>query len=155
MGYTIVDIMNKLLGIEESGKSFYLELAAKESRNIKLASVARILAKEEERHIALYLDLLHTPQPVEDMEISFDVYDRAVKLLSEFSRFSKSPKAQDAKELINWALSFERENLALVLSIRGLLVRTAEDTQSHAYNILSEVIREEEKHISNLEQFTR
>jgi hypothetical protein len=155
MGYTIADIMNKLLEIEESGRNFYLKLAAKQAHNINLASVAQILAKEKERHIALYSHLIDRPQLLEDMEISFDIYDRAAKLLSESYGFRKSPQAQDAKELIHWALSFEKENLALVLSIRGILVQTPEDIQSHAYHILSEVIREEEKHISSLEQFIR
>ncbi len=155
MGYTILDIMNKLLDIEKNGRDFYLNLAARQPEDIKLATVARILSKEEERHILLYSNMLNSEQSEASQEISFDVYDRAVKLLNDFIRVNKSPETKDAKDLILWALAFEKENLALVLSIRGLLVRSTEDSESYPYRILSEVIQEEEKHINNLEQFVR
>lgn len=155
MGYTILDIMNKLLDIEKNGRDFYLKLADQYANQAKLAAAARVLSKEEERHIRVYSDLLNTQLPLEETMISFEVYDRAVKLLHDFRRINKGPEAQDVQDLINWALAFEKENLALVLSIRGLLVRSTEDAESYPYQILSEVIREEEKHISNLEQFIR
>ena len=51
------------------------------------------------------------------------------------------------------ALDFEKQNLALILRIQGLLVKQLEDIETVTYNALKLLVEEEQKHIKALEAF--
>ena len=61
----------------------------------------------------------------------------------------------DIQQLLHFALDFEKQNLALVMSIQGLLVRGLNGNSSITYNVLTEIIDEEKKHIDDIERFIR
>lgn len=62
---------------------------------------------------------------------------------------------KDIEELLKFALDFEKQTLSLVLSIQGLLIRDSADSGTVTYNVLSEIVKEEKKHIENIERFLR
>ncbi|WP_161486978.1 hypothetical protein [Clostridium magnum] len=45
--------------------------------------------------------------------------------------------------------------MALVLSVRGLLIKSQEDLDKGSYKILSEIIKEEQKHVDDIDSLLR
>ena len=152
MLYTIIDILDKIIGVEEKGREIYLQLAEESKDNVKLASVARILALEEQRHIEIYTNMKKKYQDAAP-SIEFDVYDRVSKLIIDFFKTSYKLDSQNVNELLKAALSFENENLALIIAIRDFVGANGINGENTVYEILSSIIDEEQKHVSNLELF--
>lgn len=154
MSYTIVDLLKKLEALEENAFSMYKELASlEEGYDIKLRTVARILASEEERHIALYRKLIGQAEKEPETTIDFSIYDKASSLVDSFKKRIVKPKVKSVKELVQFSVEFERENVALLIDIRGRMVRKEEDSVTFNYLTLTELIMEEQKHVETLNVF--
>lgn len=154
MAYTVFDLLDKLQNGEKKGYEMYMEIASRENLDQKTQSVARIFAKEEENHIEIYHKLKRNAKGRNKIEIDFDIYDQSSKLVSEFS-YLPTEKIQDVQTLLRFAFHFEKENLALVLRLQGLLVRNKKDINSTSYIILSKLIEEEKQHVKNIENFIK
>lgn len=150
--YTIIDLLDKLITIEQKGYEMYrlISLMDDIDNNIKL--VAKILAKEEQRHGNIYKDLKTEMQKIDLPMIDFSVYDKASNLISSF-RYPSSGHISSVEELLRFALNFEEQGISLVMSIQGLLIRETGDSSSITYNVLTQIIEEERKHIENIERF--
>ncbi|MFA5524519.1 MAG: hypothetical protein WDA24_09180 [Tissierellales bacterium] len=153
--YTIVDIMDKLIEIEENLLNFYkqLQMDMKIEERVKLA--AGVLAREERRHIITYKGIKKEISNFKDIEIDFDIYDSASKIILEFKRGLIYSEVSDVKKLLSCALDFEHRNIALIIRIQGLLVRSMEDTQTNSYKALTKIIHEEEQHVNMIKIFLR
>lgn len=150
--YTIIDLLDKIIQIETRGFEMYEYISLRTDIDPKIKTVARILALEEKRHAKMYTHIKNKIPLGELTPIDFDIYDQASKLINNF----RTPDAQylaSIEELLRFASDFEKQSISLVLSIQGLLVREAEDSDSITYKTLSEIIKEEEKHIENIENF--
>lgn len=154
MGYSIVDLLDNLIVIEQNTCRMYRYIASSDSSAANsLKTVAMVLAKEEERHIAFYQNIKKEVSLHKDIEIDFDIYDKASSLVLEFKKFIAKPQAKNAEELVQYALNMERENVALLLNVQGRLVRKPDDRDTMSYLALSDLITEEQKHINNLQVF--
>ena len=152
MGYNIVDILDKLIMIEQKGYAIYERISQMENVDEKIRVVARILADQEIRHMVSYKRIRKLTKKGDMPSIDFDIYDQASQLISGHI-LPPSVHMADIQQLLKFAIDFEKQGLALLMRIQGLLVRGAEAEGSINYNVLSEIIKEEKKHIKDLEGF--
>jgi rubrerythrin len=155
MGYTVVDLLDKFISIEQSGYELYTKVANEADVPEKVRTIAKVFAIEENRHIELYKDLKERVKDDPDISIDFSIYDRASKMISDFAKFTRNFSAKDTNELIDFFLNFEEENLALLIIIQGILVQSKEDEKTTRYKVLAELIKEEQKHIDEVSVFKR
>lgn len=154
MAYRISDLIEKLITIEESAEQLYssIEKFYKES-NPAVSMVAKTLAKEEKRHILYYKAVKRDVEKKNNEEIDFFLYDKAVKQLYEFGKYLQIPKLNNVRDLVMFAVEFEKNNVGLLLDIQGKLVEKLEDVNNEVYEVLTRIIKEEQKHEKTLEQF--
>lgn len=154
MGYTVIDILDKLIIIEKKGYEMYHGISMLETIDEKIKVVARILADQELKHMSLYQKIKETVEKGVVPSIDFDLYDQASQLLSSAMQPSLI-NIVDIKQLLEFSLDFEEQNLALVIRIQGLLVRMVDKEKSVSYQVLTEIIREEKRHIREIRNFIR
>lgn len=153
-GYNILDILDKLIVIEEKGYHMYHSITLREDVNERVKVVARILTDQETKHMRLYKQIKAITEAGDLPSIDFDIYDQASQLLFNFIHPTLL-HITDIQQLLQFALDYEKQNLALVMSIQGLLVRGLGGSSSVTYNVLTKIIEEEKKHIRDIESFIR
>ena len=153
--YTIDNLIDKLIKIEEEGSNLYLIISENNNIEKKLQIMTKVLSNEEKKHIIIYEGFKKNSTTYDNIEIELTTYDRAVELIYEFSKVKTKNNIKNVRELFKFALIFEKENLALVLIISGLFVKTHEDINSKNYMIISEIIKEEQKHVNLIEDIIK
>jgi len=91
----------------------------------------------------------------EDIEIDFDIYDKAYSLMNEFKKRIFTPQISSVPELLMFAYEFEKSNTALLLDIRGRMVRDSKDSVNFNYLTITEIILEEQKHSNAIAMFLK
>lgn len=155
MGYTIEDLLEKMLLIEQKAKTFYKNVCQMSSNLPKVELAASVLAKEEDRHIEYYKNLKSSFANTENIEISLDVYDKASSLIIEFKNKIINPNATSVQELLKFALDFENENIALIIKIRDRLAGIGNENNTRSNEILSILLEEERRHVRNIKKFIK
>jgi rubrerythrin len=156
MAYTLVDLLEKLRAIEECAAKMYEEIANNCSKkNKKISIAAKVLLAEEMRHVGYYSEMIKDSKGHEDIEIDFDIYDKAYSLMNEFRNRIYTPQVSSVAELITFASEFEKSNIALLLDIRGRMVRDSSDSTNFNYLAITEIILEEQKHSDALSSFIK
>jgi len=156
MAYTLVDLLEKLRAIEECTVNMYEEIANNCSKKDKKISIAaKVLKAEELRHVENYGKLISDAQKQEDIEIDFDIYDKAYSLMNEFKKRIFTPQISSVPELLMFAYEFEKSNTALLLDIGGRMVRDSKDSVNFNYLTITEIILEEQKHSNAIAMFLK
>lgn len=155
MAYTIVDLLDKFILIEQKGYEMFMVIAANEAVEERIKALARIFASEEKRHSEIYKGLKEKMAGEPGIDVDLGIYDRASKLIYEFLNGNRIARTQNAKDILEFCLDFEKENLALIMSIQGILVSGEKSADSKNYRLLEELIGEEQKHIKNIELFLK
>lgn len=153
--YTIIDVLDKLIDIEKKAYTSYVK--AMDVKNIpqSVKTVIQVLAREEKRHIQLYKSIKEEVKDKEGLDIDFESYDKISKPLSDFSKWIVSIEFDNVSNLLQYAVDLEKKHLALAITIQGILVKNLEDETTIAYRVLTELIENGNKHIDNLEKFTK
>jgi hypothetical protein len=148
--YDIRDVLNKGIDIAKKRKNFY-EVARDNQGDIRLRMIVNVLIKSTENEILNYENLILgiTDEMAEGLDFAF--YDKISSLVNQFSRTIVGPSTNNRKDLIKFAIDQENSVLALILDIQGRLVMDNESYDNQAYKVLSEVIEEKRKLISQLE----
>lgn len=154
MGYTILDILDKLIQVEINIKNVYLEVA-KITKFRRVNIVARILSKDKERHIEYYKEIREENSFELEEDIPFDIYDKISFLVNQFKTRIRIENFNTLDELLDYALDYEEMNKALLIDMQGRLLRKKEDNNTVAYKVLLEIIRERQKHINNIQNFIK
>ena len=156
MAYNIVDLLGKLKTLEENAFHMYSSMASAEGcPDIRLCTAAKVLAKEEERHTRFYRRLIEQAEQQPETEIDFSIYDKASSLVEGFRKMIVKPQVTSVQELIQFAVEFEKDNVALLIDIRGRMVKREEDHIDFNYLTLTELILEEQKHVDMLKGFIK
>jgi len=153
--YTIDNLIDKLIQIEQEGHDLYLMISENTNVENKLKIMAKILAVEETKHMLAYEGFKKNQSPYDNIEIDFTTYDKATELIYEFSKIKTKNYISDVTELFKSALIFEKENLSLVLILSGLFVKSYKDLESRNYLIFSEIIKEEQMHVDLMEDILK
>ena len=152
MSYTIIDLLDKFITIEQTGYEIFI---ANDEVQEKIKTLAKIFANEEKRHINLYKSLKEKMENEPDIEVDFNVYDKASTLIYEFSKTNRLKVEKNPRKLLETCLNFEKDTLALALSIRGIFMRSKDDADSTNYQVLTEIVNVEQKHVENIEIFLK
>ncbi|MBV7271750.1 ferritin family protein [Clostridium thailandense] len=147
MNYTILDILEKLINIEEDALKIYIQISETAQNNsLRISVVAKTIAKQEQKHIQYYKNLMHAWDDKLTEPIDFYLYDKAAKLLFEFINNIQLPQINSVKQLLRFALEFERSNIGLLLDIQGRLLEKIDDVNNDIYKVISIIIKEEQEH---------
>ncbi|MCR1933452.1 hypothetical protein ACQX0N_01275 [Clostridium tepidum] len=152
MGYNIIDIIDNLIYIEEKGYNMFKEIS-ENCKDSKVSIVAKTIANQENKHIQYYENLKENIKTLEKEDIDFFIYDKISARIQQFKFNMNITKMDNVKELINFSIDFEKENLALLIDIQGQLVRKETDTNMLSYNVMGKIINEEKKHIELLNPY--
>lgn len=148
MGYTIYDLIEKLIDIEKSALQLYIKIEEEyrtKSRSISI--VTKAIAKQEEKHIEYYEKLkIDLEKDLKNENIEVYLYDKVAKLLIEFKMYIDIPKIDVVQDLIKYSLEFEKNNIALLLDIQGRLLEKEDDVNNNVYKVISNIINEEQGH---------
>lgn len=155
MTYTVVDLLDKFISIEQAGYELYMKIASETDVTEKIKVLARVFALEEKRHIDVFSNMKDKVKDDSGIVIDFSIYDRASQLISEFIKFTRNLLIKDTRELIEFCLNFEEENLALLVIIQGILIQSQEDEKTTKYKVLTELIKEEQNHIRDISIFKK
>ncbi|MBE0450325.1 MAG: hypothetical protein IBX70_05700 [Clostridia bacterium] len=152
--YDIRDVLKKGVEITNKRKQIF-EKARDDQGDVRIRMVMNVLIKSTENDIAHYEHLIEgiNDEMAEDLDFAF--YDKISSLINQFSRTIVGPNTSDRKELIKFAIEQENSVYALILDIQGRLVMDNESYDNQPYNILSEVIEEKRKLISQLENMVK
>lgn len=163
MAYNMGDLLEKFMDMKKKSYDLFMGIASDEGINERFRIVARVIAKEEKRH-QLYFEEMRNNliKSGKNLDVSVDIYDKAAKLFMDFSKrlmeFSKRRCGVDinsVNELLEYARDFEKVGMAIILSIQGLFVIESNYNETEGYRVLSEIAKEQEKHIKNIEAFIR
>lgn len=151
MGYTIIDIIDKLIMIKMKTREIYLNISHMNREDKAFNLVAIALMKAQEKHIEYYEGLKGKIEK-NVKGIDFLIYDKISFLIDEYKNrvdiLEVNPK--NMEEILNLALDFEKKNSALIIDIQGRLVKKEVDVQTKTYSILSEMIKKEQKYLNDL-----
>ncbi len=149
------DIIEMAVKIEQQGFSFYEAASKREDIEEKSRKLFRYLRDEEKKHEKIFrdlrdaIDLKHLQDEVnwqeESKYIESTVNDH---IFSDPQKaIQMAAKAKNAKELINFAIAFEKDTMLYFHSIRNSL------TEPKAKAALNDIINEEISHLKKLEGF--
>ena len=113
--------------IEKNGRDFYTALTESSKRD-KVKEVFRFLAKEEEKHIRIFSDILSGFEQYKPSEAYTDEYFAYLKALSDTYVFTKENKGKeialnikDDIHAIDLGIGFEKESILLYLEMKNLV----------------------------------
>lgn len=155
MSYTITDILDKFIKINDIRINVYEEyeeiLKIRESKdNLRYIIIVKSLIKEVYRENEYYDIIKKTRIPSEMDEVNFLSYDKISFSMESFKKNVNKYKVNDCKQIISSFIDIEQDILALMITVQGMLVLQTEDTETLAYNVLTEVIKERQNSITKL-----
>lgn len=149
--YTLIDIIDKFIEIEVKAAKFYKEISENQDYERQIRLTSKIFYTEELRHAKVYEELKNYLLKEDEIEIEFSIYDKSYKILKAFSTDVYKRKILNSQDLVKIASEMEKENLALALSVQGIMLQNK--VNELAYTKLSKIIEEEEEHVHNINLF--
>ncbi len=149
--HTITDLIDKFIDIEKKAAAFYKDISLNEEYDRQIRLTSKIFYLEELRHAKIYEELKNYLLEEDIIEIDFSVYDRSYKILNSFNTNSYKKKILNSQDLVKVASDMEKENLALALSVQGIMLENK--VNDLAYKKLSKIIKDEENHVRNISSF--
>ena len=149
MNYTVSDLIEKLIGIEKNSLDIYSEIEemSKDNESKAINIFARAIKQEELKHKDYYENLKKELNKEElNEEIDFFLYDKVAKILYEFKNQIRIPQIYNVQDLLKYALDFEKNNIWILLDIKGRLLGSLKDVNNNVYKVLSKIISEEKEH---------
>lgn len=151
MPYTIKNILDKLIEMENEMHELYLNISNMNNDNYNaLKIVCKVMSKEEKRHAESFEKIRDNIDEEGELGIDVDSYDKISQTIYQFKSNINVPDFEKINELIEFLINFEKENLALLINIRGRLIKKADNAEKDSYKILSMLINEEVKHVELL-----
>ena len=148
--FSMREVIEMAIAMERSGQAFY-QNASKLARENSLKELFQYLAEEEEKHLKTFQNFYNTLK--EKPEITPYNWEEAKLYLEALvdSKFFASPEkainlakeAKDELEIINLAMSFEKETLLFFYQILEMI-------KSQEQELVKKIIEQEKKHIQRL-----
>ena len=149
-----MDIIDKSINIAHKRKNIYTEISNQKHQPPAVKIISKVLADNVDKTFLYYEKLKKEVSDVEIEIIDFAIYDKISFLIGQFNLRIHTTDATTPREFINFSLDFEKEILALFLDIQGRLIKTADDTNSATYAILSDMIKAKTMLIHELESLS-
>jgi len=156
MSYNVADLLDKFIDMKKDAYNLYMGVASSGRVDEKCKIVARVLAREEKRYMQFYEQMKsNIINSEKNHDISIDIYDKSAKLFMEFAKRHYSIDINSVGELLQYARDYGKDSLAIILSVQGLLVGEYNYIETEGYQMLSKIIKEQEKYIKNIETFIK
>jgi hypothetical protein len=154
LGYNIIDIIDKAINIANMRKKLYTEISNESHQSHAVKIISKVLADSVDKTFIYYEKLKREVADKEIEIIDFAIYDKISFLIGQFNLRPHITDATTPTEFISFSLDLEKEILALFLDIQGRLIKTAADSNSITYIILSDMIKNKTNLIHDLENLT-
>ena len=152
MSYSIIDIVDKAIKIEEK-RIFLINELINENENLPTINLlGKVFEKESRKMIDYYRSIELELNDSDVEEIDFRTYDKISFLINEFFNKMFIPIVENPKEYMNYALELAGDELALFIDIQGRLVNNANKSSGITYNILSSIILKLEQQVDNIKK---
>ncbi|NLO49233.1 MAG: ferritin family protein [Clostridiales bacterium] len=147
--YTAEEIVDLAVTIEKEGKEFY-DSALAYAKGYKLKEALVFLAREEEKHIAVFRKigdkLVSTFTPNESYEGEYEEYLRSIVNSRSFNVNKAADMVKTLhtdKDILNFALTFEKDSILIFEEFKAFVNDEGKD-------IIKELIEEEKGHIRKI-----
>lgn len=148
MYFSMCDVMQTAVGIEQNGEKFYSGLAGK-MKAPKVKALFKALAKAEKAHIGKFQGIYSAVEK-KPLVCEFDDETIAyIKALSaevfneeKFKAVMKTKAMSDA-DALHYAIDFEKNTMLFFREIRGLV-------EIHDAEVIDKMIEEEKNHLVKL-----
>lgn len=135
--------------IEKNGRDFYNTLA-KNSNNSAAVDIFKYLAKEEEKHIAVFQGILNSTDKYEPSESYPGEYFAYMKELADEYVFTRKDKGSEIaknvvsdKEAVDLGIGFEKDSIVFYEGIKKLVPQ-------HDFAVIEKLIGQEQEHLKLL-----
>lgn len=150
------DILNTFKQVEENFALFYSNISNIEGKyNEKIKNIAKVLAREEKRHVKFYEDLLVEFKNDPYIIIERDVYIKGKQLLMDFKKDINIKDIDLKTNLLETALNYEERNADIIKEIIDILEEQNLDINGKYISLLQILLDEEKKHANNLRLFIK
>ncbi len=145
--FSLKEILNIAIGIEEGGIEFYQEAQKISPKDLK--DVFKFLEKEEMKHKAFFEELLKNVDEKTEININEEEYEQYAKSIGQhaiFKKFELQSKVEKLKS-IEEALQLAIEKEIQSIEYYKFLIKTQPERTKATLN---EIIKEEEQHAATL-----
>ncbi len=147
--YTGEEIVNLAVAIEKEGKEFY-DSALAYAKGYKLKEALVYLAREEQKHIAVFQKigdkLVKSFTPNESYEGEYEDYLKSIVNSRSFNTTKVADMVKNLhtdKDILNFALSFEKDSILIFDEFKAFV-------NDEGKQIIRELIEEEKGHIRKI-----
>ncbi len=135
--------------IEKNGRDFY-DVLSKLSKSQSAAEIFEFLAKEEEKHIGIFQNILKKSEKIESPQVYADEYVAYMNALASECVFTRKDKSKDIakkitgyKEAIELGIGFEKDSIIFYEGIKQFV-------PEYDKAVVDGLIRQERKHLRQL-----
>jgi ferritin-like protein len=146
------DLLVNLKNIEGNFSKFYKNISNMESYTSKIRSVAKVLAREEQRHVLFYDEMLKEFKGDIYITLEKDVYIKSKQFLIDFKDELCLNDMNSNSNLIEMAIKYEKLNVEIIKDIIEMLEQNYEQNK-RTIDLFSVLLNEEIKHSNNLKAF--
>lgn len=152
MGYTIIDILDKAILIQNKQVEIF-QIIAHENNNITVIKLlSKILIEKACKIRDYYNDLKNNISKRNDIEeLDIMIYDKISFLINEFNTRIYIPSITCAKEYLLFTRDLTKDIYSLFIDIQGRLVNNFCSNSQFTYNILSKIISCLDEHIEDFD----
>ncbi len=148
--FSMREVMEMVIATERSGQVFY-QNASKLARQSNLKELFQYLAEEEEKHLKTFQGLYNllkekpetTPYNWEEAKLYLEALVDSKFFAGPDAAINLAKEARDELEVINSAMSFEKETLLFFYQMLEMI-------KSQEQELVKKRIGEEKKHIQRL-----
>lgn len=152
MGYNALDLLDKAIIIAIKIRTIYEKISHEKCDIEHVKVFSTVLIKQVNKHIQ-YLEALKKELINEDFEdIDFGIYDKMSFLINEFNKKIYISDISNVRSYLKFSLELEKDALSLLIDIQGRYVKTASDTSTKTYKLLSAIINLNAKYVATLEK---
>jgi rubrerythrin len=151
--YSAEEVVQLAVNTEKNGKEFY-DNAAKKTKSAELKKMFDFLAMQEDHHRMIFESLrgkterLMEPADMEEIEGYLNAIVESEFFLGGDKALSKATKSDSPRELLSFALQFEKDTLLFFAEISEL-------AEGRTKEVLGEIIKEEKKHVKIITELLR
>lgn len=153
--FSVNEIIEMAVQIEQSGYAFYNQSLKNENISQAAIDLLTLLRDQEVKHEKFFLNL-RNQEDLFDLEMAQDweLISSYIKMITDSRLFSDENSAiklattsQSEKEIVNHAISFEKDTLLFFHTIKDHI------KQNKAKDIVQEIIQEEITHVFRLTEY--
>ncbi|WP_234117454.1 hypothetical protein [Clostridium hydrogenum] len=152
MGYNVVDIIDKAIGILRKRIEAYKKVE-KENEDIPyIKIISKVILKQAYGTLEHYEKFKSMVDNDEAEEIDFRTYDRISFLVNQFNQRIYSLEFTSAREYFVNLIDFQKDVCSLYIDIQGRLVKDEGNMHKVTYELMGKMIEYKTSQIKALEE---